>query len=292
MAVSAARNAQLAPVRREPAHRPHPGRGAARQALAPVRVLVRQQRQRVQRRRGRRHRLDRADLLVGADRHRRRHPDRRAADRAARHPGAPARRAADDPEPGAVRVLRGGVHVPGGAADQRRVHRRLPGHPGPGHDRRDQRADHPGVDRDPGRPRGGDRDLRVPVDPPGDAGHRGRRRRGAGHHVRPGPAVRRAARPRDHLGPADLRLVPGRGGAAGHRHAGVRPVRVGLHPLPARRDQRAAAVLGHLRRQRAGHVLHLRGRRLPGRAAARPRPGRRRRQGLRVRGRWSSWPSR
>src|SRR5437660_191384 len=87
----------VAPVRREPAHRPHPGRGAARQALASVRVLVRQQRQRVQRRRGRRHRLDRADLLAGADRYRRRHPDRRPADRAARHPGAPARRAADDP---------------------------------------------------------------------------------------------------------------------------------------------------------------------------------------------------
>ena len=47
-----------------------------------------------------------------------------AADRAARHPGTPARRAADDPEPRPVRVLRGGVHVPGRAADQRRVHRR------------------------------------------------------------------------------------------------------------------------------------------------------------------------
>ena len=43
--------------------------------------------------------------------------------------------------------------------------------------------------------------------------------------------------------------------------------------LPAE-DQRAAAVLGHLRRQRARHLLLLRHRRLPGRAAARSRPGR------------------
>ena len=150
----------------------------------------------------------------------------------------------------------------------------------------------PAVDRDPGRPLGGDRDLRLPVDPPGHAGHRRRRRRVAGHHARPGPAVRRAARPRDHLARPDRRPVPGRGGAAGHRHAVVRPVRLRLHPVPARADQRAAAVLGHLRRQRAGHLRLLRGRRLPGRAAARPRPGRGRRQDLRHRGRWSSWPSR
>ncbi len=32
-------------------------------------------------------------------------------------------------------------------------------------------------------------------------------------------------------------------GAAGHQHAGVRTIRVGLHPRPARRDQRATAVL-------------------------------------------------
>ena len=77
------------------------------------------------------------------------------------------------------------------------------------------------------------------------------------------------------------RPVPGRGGAAGHRHAVVRPVRLRLHPVPAGADERAAAVLGHLRRQRAGHLLLLRDRRLPGRAAALPRPGRRHRQDLR-----------
>ena len=69
------------------------------------------------------------------------------------------------------------------------------GHPGPGHARRHRRADHPAVDRGPGRPLGGDRDLRLPVDPLGHAGHRHRRRRLAGHHAHPGPAVRRAARP-------------------------------------------------------------------------------------------------
>ena len=41
--------------------------------------------------------------------------------------------------------------------------------------------------------------------------------------------------------------------------------------LPAA-DERAAAVLGHLRRQRAGHRDLLRDRRLPGRAAALPGP--------------------
>ena len=61
----------------------------------------------------------------------------------------------------------------------------------------------------------------------------------------------------------------------------VRAVRLGLHPLPAGADERAAAVLGHLRRQRAGHLLLLRHRRLPGRAAALAGPGRRRRQDLR-----------
>jgi len=54
----------------------------------------------------------------------------------------------------------------------------------------------------------------------------------------------------------------------------------GLHPVPARSHQRAAAVLGHLRRQRAGHLLLLRGRRLPGRAGPDPGTGRRHRQGL------------
>ena len=70
--------------------------------------------------------------------------DRGAADRAARHPGTQARGAAVDPEPGPVRVLRVGVHVPRRAAAQRRVHRRRTGHPGPGHERRHRRADHPG----------------------------------------------------------------------------------------------------------------------------------------------------
>ena len=97
-------------------------------------------------------------------------------------------------------------------------HRRRTGHPGPGHDRRHRRADYPRLDRHPRDSLGGDRDLRLPVDPLGHAGHRRRDRRGAGHHARPGAAVRRAARPRDHLGPAGLR-APGRGRAAGHREA-------------------------------------------------------------------------
>src|SRR5208337_1152346 len=44
--------------------------------------------------------------------------------------------------------------------------------------------------------------------------------------------------------PGRLRVVPGRSRAAGHRPALVRAVRVGLHPLPARADERTAAVLG------------------------------------------------
>ena len=48
---------------------------------------------------------------------------------------------------------------------------------------------------DPDRPGGGDRDLRVPVDPPRHAGHRRRRRRLAGRHAGPGPALRQPARP-------------------------------------------------------------------------------------------------
>ena len=212
--------------------------------MAAVLFLVRRQRQRLQRRPGRRGRLDRADLLVGADRHHRRHPHRRAAYRAARHPGTPARRAAVDPEPRPVRLLRGGVHVPRRAAAQRRVHRRRTGHPGPGHDRCGYRADHPAVDPGPDRPVGGDRHLRVPVDSPGHAGHRRRRGHLAGHHARPGPAVRLASGPRDDPGPAVRRPVPGRGRAAGHRHAVLRPVRLRLHPLPARRDERAAGCSG------------------------------------------------
>ena len=39
-----------------------------------------------------------------------------------------------------------------------------------------------------------------------------------------------AARPRDQPGPARRRPVPGRGGAAGHRHAVVRPVRLATTP--------------------------------------------------------------
>ena len=106
------------------------------------------------------------------------------------------------------------------------------------------RADHPAVDPGPGRPVGGDRHLRVPVDTPGHAGHRRRRGRLAGHHARPGPAVRLAAGPRDDHGPAVRRPVPGRGRAAGHRHAVVRPVRLRLHPLPARRGRTAAGCSG------------------------------------------------
>ena len=59
----------------------------------------------------------------------------------------------------------------------------------------------PPVDPDPSHPLGGDRDLRLPVDPLGHAGHRHHRRRGADHHAHPGPALRRAARPRDQHGP-------------------------------------------------------------------------------------------
>ena len=80
--------------------------------------------------------------------------------------------------------------------------------------------------------------------------------------------------------------VFGRGGVAGDRHAVVRPVRVRLHPLPARRDERAAAVLGDLRRERGRDVLFLRGRRLP-RPRCCPRSARwRRSAGCRGRGRW------
>ena len=77
---------------------------------------------------------------------------------------------------------------------------------------------------------------------------------------------------------AEHRPVPGRGRAAHHRHAVVRPVRLRLHPLPAGRDQRQAAVLGHLRRQRGRHDRLVRGRRLPRRPdpqRGRRRPGRR-----------------
>ena len=249
--------------------------------MASARVLVRRQRQRLQYLPRRADRGDRADLPVGADRHRPRHADRGAADRAARHPGSPARRAAVHPEPRPVRLLRGGVHVPRRAAAQRRVHRRRTGHPGPGHDRRDHRAEHPPVDPGPGRPLGRDRDLRLPVDPPRHAGHRHHRGHLAGHHAHPGAAVRRAPGPRDDLGSPARRAVPRRGRAAGHRHAVIRPVRLGLHPVPAGADERAAAVLGHLRGQRAGHLLLLRDRRLPGGAAALAGPGHRRRQDLR-----------
>ena len=48
------------------------------------------------------------------------------------------------------------------------------------------------------------------------------------------------------------------------------PFVVGLHPLPAGRRQRDAAVLGYLQRERDRDVHLLRGRRLPRRAAARP----------------------
>ena len=47
---------------------------------------------------------------------------------------------------------------------------------------------------------------------------------------------------------AHRRPVPGRRRPARHRHAELGAVRVGLHPVPAREHQRAAAVLGHLRR--------------------------------------------
>ena len=52
----------------------------------------------------------------------------------------------------------------------------------------------------------------------------------AGHHARPGAAARRAARQRDHAGPPARRAVRGRGRAAGHRHAVVRPVRLATTP--------------------------------------------------------------
>ena len=49
-----------------------------------------------------------------------------------------------------------------------------------------------------------------------------------------------------------LRPVPGRGRAAGHRHAVVRPVRVRLHPVPARADERDGGCSGRIY---AGNVL-------------------------------------
>ena len=81
---------------------------------------------------------------------------------------------------------------------------------------------------------------------------------------------------------AGLFLAGGR--PAGNRHAVVRAVRVRLHPLPARQNQRTAAVLVHLLGQRAGHRRLLRDRRLPGRPAALAGSGRGRRQDL---GRWA-----
>src|SRR5207248_2367623 len=84
----------------------------------------------------------------------------------------------------------------------------------------------------------------------------------------------------DGPGPPASRPVHGGRGATGDRHAVVRAVRVRLHPLPPRRHRRAAAVLGDLRRQRDGHLLLLRGGRVPGRIAAEAGPGRRGRQGV------------
>ena len=49
---------------------------------------------------------------------------------------------------------------------------------------------HPGVDPDPGGPCGGDRDLRLPLDPPGHAGDGRHRGPVDDHHADPGPAVR------------------------------------------------------------------------------------------------------
>ena len=71
----------------DPSHRRHPGPGAAREALAAVRVLVGHQRERVQPGAWRGGGGDRAQLLVGADRDRGRHRGRGAAHRVARHPG-------------------------------------------------------------------------------------------------------------------------------------------------------------------------------------------------------------
>ena len=84
----------------------HPRVRPARAAAGSVHPLVRGQRQRGQlhpRRAG--HRV-RAEPVLGLARHRGRQRARHAADRAARLAGTAARRAADDPEPRAVRVLR------------------------------------------------------------------------------------------------------------------------------------------------------------------------------------------